>query len=144
MDRLADPIIRSAAACIRHGRINVGIRWIREALQQGERTHDHSGLAVAALRRIEFFPGGLDRMIAVRGESFDGGDLLADGGVRRGAAGADCLTVDKHCACAALADTTSEFGSRQTDMLADDPQQWRLWFGIYGKSRFVHIQVERH
>ena len=45
--------------------------------KQRSRLHDLSGLAVAALRDLLGDPRLLERVVALGGKSFDGGDLLA-------------------------------------------------------------------
>jgi len=137
-------MIGAAPAGIGHPTIDVGVGRVRAPLQQRERAHNHSGLAVAALRRIELLPGDLDRMVAIRRDPFDRGDFFAGRHARRNAAGSDRLTIDVHRAGAALPDAAAELGSRQADVIADHPQQWRYRVGIDGMSRSVHVQIELH
>src|SRR5207244_13442936 len=106
--------------------------------------HDHSRLAVAALRRVEFLPRDLDRMVAIRRDAFDRIDPFADSRGRLDAAGSDRLTIDMHRARAALPDAATELGACQPDMIADHPQQWRLRVGIDGMPCSIHVQIERH
>ena len=65
VDGLADAVVRAAAAGISHFRVDFGVGGIRTLGQQGEGAHDHSGLTVAALRRIQFLPSKLNRVAAV-------------------------------------------------------------------------------
>src|SRR5215475_1238521 len=121
MNRLPDAMISAAAARVRYSGIDVGIGWIGLPLEQSQRAHDHPGLAIAALRGIEFLPRDLNRMAAVRRDSFDRGDFPAGCHASGNAAGADRLTIDVHGARAALSDTAAELRARQTDMIADHP-----------------------
>src|SRR5262245_6433883 len=144
MDGLPDAVVTAATARVRYPCINIRVGRIGPSLEQGKRAHDHAGLAVAALRRIEFLPGDLNRMGAIRRDSFDSGNFLADGRSRADAAGTDRLTIDVHRACAALPDAAAELRSCQADMITDHPQQWRLRVGIDGMSHAIHIQIDRH
>ena len=72
-------MIRAAAAGVRRRRVNIGVGGTRAFLRQRERAHDHPGLTVAALRRVEFLPRGLNRMAAVRREPFDRHDSFVGG-----------------------------------------------------------------
>jgi hypothetical protein len=49
-----------------------------------------------------------------------------------------------HGARAALPDSAAELGAGQPDVIANDPQQRRLWVGINGMSRSVDDKIERH
>ena len=144
MDRLPDAVVTAAAAGIRHRRIDIGIGRVSAPLQQRERAHDHSGLAIAALRCIEFFPCNLDRMIAIGRNAFDRGDSLSNSRARGDAAGADRLPVDMERARAALPDAAAELRAGQAKVIANDPEQWRRWIGIDGMSPTIHVQIERH
>ena len=80
MDGAANSWIRPAAADIsRHGSINVVVRRVGSFFEQGHRAHDLAGLAIATLRHFNFEPRALYRVISVRRESFDGGDLFSCG-----------------------------------------------------------------
>jgi len=125
VDCLSNSVVRAASAGVRYRCVDIGVGRVGAPLQQSERAHDHSGLAVTALRCIEFFPGDLDRMAAIRREPFDRRDSFADGHVRGNAAGSNRLTIDMHRARAALPDATAELRARQADVIADHPQQWR-------------------
>jgi hypothetical protein len=83
-------------------------------------------------------------MAAVRRDSFDRGDFLADCHARGNAARADRLTIDVHGARTALSYAATELRARQTDMIADHPQQWRERVGIDGVSCSIHVQIEGH
>jgi len=144
VNRLPDAMVTAAAASVRHRRVDIGVGRVGASLQQGERAHDHAGLAVAALRRIEFLPCNLDRMAAIGRDSFDRGDFLADRGLRAHAAGSDRLTIDMQRARAALPDAATEFSAGEAEMIANHPQQWRLRVRIDGMSRSIHVQIERH
>lgn len=72
MNRGAHAQIRAAAAQIAiHCAINVRIGGLGLFRQQRARRHDLSGLAVTALRHVEFLPGDLHGMRAFSRKSFN-------------------------------------------------------------------------
>jgi hypothetical protein len=73
--------------------------------------HDLPGLAVAALRHLLGNPGLLQRMVALGGKAFNGGDLLADRIAGRRLAGAHGLAVDMDRAGTAQTSAATELGS---------------------------------
>jgi len=103
-------MVRAATARVRHGRIDIGVGRTGAPLQQGERAHDHSGLAVAALRRVEFFPGELDRMAAIGREPSMVVIFLPTAVFA--ATLQDQLAGHRHAPCsAALSDAAAELGA---------------------------------
>src|SRR5262245_41500045 len=117
----------AAAADVGDGVVDVGVGGLGLVLQERCHRHDHAGLAVAALGHVVIDPGLLHLVQrAARGEPLDGGNLLALGGADWQRAGAHRRAVDVHGAGAALGDAAAIFGSSQTDILPDRPQQWRI------------------
>src|SRR5215831_550400 len=96
MDRPAHAVIAAATTRVRDVRVDVGVGRLRDLREQCERAHDHAGLAVAALRRVELLPRDLYRMITVARDAFDGLDRFADRERRGEAARTDGLPVDVH------------------------------------------------
>src|SRR3954465_10542613 len=89
-----DALVAAATAEVAGHRIHdvlVGRSGLR--LEQGGGLHDLPGLAVAALRHTEIAPRDLNRMLALRVETFDGGDGLAADVRHRHAAGAHRFAV---------------------------------------------------
>src|SRR5258705_7964213 len=126
VDSLAHLLEGAAAADIGDRTIDVGVGRLRLVLEQRRDRHDHTALAVAALRDVVVDPGLLDlAQHAVLGEPFAGGDLLALGGADGQRAGADRLAVEMDRAGAALRDAAAVFGAGQADILPDRPQQRR-------------------
>src|SRR5437764_418393 len=144
MDGLPDTMVSAAAANVRHRGVDIRVGRVGSPLQQSGRAHDHARLAVAALRRIEFLPRDLDRMAAIRREPLNGCNSFTDGHVRGNAAGPDGLIIDMQRAGAALSDAAAELCARQADVIADDPQQWRLRIGIDVMPHSIYVQIERH
>src|SRR5947209_4657784 len=93
-----DAAVRPAAAEVAgKGLAHVGFAWMRLGVEQRLGAHDHAVDAIAALRRLLFDEGALQRMrLLDRTEPFERGDLrigeLSDGGD----AGAHRLPVDQH------------------------------------------------
>src|SRR6266536_1671821 len=76
--RLAYADIGSAAAEIAvHGCVDVLVGRLRVFGEQGGGGHDLAGLAVAALRHVDFLPGELHGVGAVRRKAFERGDGLS-------------------------------------------------------------------
>src|SRR5881394_2347595 len=144
MDRLAHAVVAAAAARVRDARVDVGVGRLRDLREQRERVHDHPGLAVAALRRVELLPRELDRVIAVARHALDRLDRLADREGGGEAARADRLTVDVHRARAALRDPAAELRAREPEVVADHPEQRRLRVRVDSVRCAVDRELERH
>src|SRR3954447_21937904 len=105
VDRGTDALIAAATANVGDGGIDVGVGRAGIVLEQRGYRHDHSALAIAALRNVEFDPRPLHGMQGIVGpETFDGGDVLVPDRANRQCAGAHRLAVDMHRAGAALRD----------------------------------------
>src|ERR1035437_6932510 len=105
----ANPQIGDAPADVAvHRRVDVRVRRLGRLLEQRGRSHQLARLAVAALRHVEFLPGALQRVRAVRGESFDGRDLRAGDRRDLSLARPGRRAVDVHGARAALAYAAAE------------------------------------
>ena len=112
-------------------------------LQQRLRPHHHSGNAVAALRRLLFHEGALDRRGRIdRAQTFKRRHLLALKQKQRRDAGQHRLAVDDHGAGAALAEPAAEFGGVELDVVAEDVKQRRV--GIRFDLVIVTIDLQCH
>ncbi|MGY2915201.1 hypothetical protein ACVWYP_000831 [Bradyrhizobium sp. USDA 3262] len=80
-------------------------------------------------------------MIALGGQAFDGGDLLADGVGDRGLAGPHRFAVDVNRAGATQTGAATEFGARHLQLLADDPKQRRIIGRLDGHIPSVDIEI---
>src|SRR6185295_9148269 len=110
--------------------ILVGRLWLFG--EQRRDRHDHSALAVAALRHVVRDPGFLHLgELAVLGETLDGGNLLAGRIADLHRAGARRYAVDVNRAGPALRDAASVFRSGEPDLLADHPQKWGGRVDVY-------------
>jgi hypothetical protein len=131
MDRLADPLVRAAAADISlHGNIDIGIAGFGIAPEQGDSAHDLSRLAVAALRHLLFHPGLLHGLRLFAIDAFYRRDLLTGYGGEREAAGPDGIPCQVHGTGAALGDPAAEFSSFQPYQVPYYPEQGHIGFGI--------------
>src|SRR6266403_3558320 len=80
VDGLAHLLEGAATADVGDGLVDVRVGRLRLFLEQGRHRHDHAALAIAALRNV-IGDRGLLHLVqrAIARQSFDGGDLLADG-----------------------------------------------------------------
>src|ERR1700704_1453324 len=132
----------AAAANIGDGFVDVLVGGFRLLLEQGRDRHDHAALAIAALRNVLGDPGLLHLVqCAIGGQSFDGGDLLADGFRNQHAAGAHRHAVDVDGAGAALCNAATIFGAGQAGVFPDRPQQRRIRLDIQFKCFAIDSEV---
>ena len=135
VDRLAHPEVRPASADIRHVGVDVRVRRLRDLLEQSRRRHQHSRLAIAALRHVEIDPGFLERMGRCRREPLDRGDLGADRRLHGELARTGRRAVDDHRTGAALGDAAAELRARHAEVVAQHPQEG---------CRLGHVDRQRH
>ena len=101
------------------------------ALRQRGGRHYLAGLAVAALGDLVFDPGGNDPLADVIGlDGFDGGDFAADHAGNGRDAGTHDIAVHKHRTRTALRQAAAVFGAGHAQVVADDPEQGRVGFGV--------------
>ena len=99
--------------------------------QQRLRPHHHAGDAVAALRRLLFHEGALDRRRRLDGaEAFQRRHLLALEQQQRRDAGQHRLAVDDHRARAALTEPAAELGGIEFEFVAQHIEQRRIRIGV--------------
>src|SRR5262245_8487365 len=141
MDRFAHLLEGAAAADVRDRGVDIRVGRLRLLREQRRHRHDHSRLAVAALRHVVPDPGflHLGQLAALR-EAFDGGDLLAHRRADRERARTHRRAVDVHGAGAALRDAAAVLGSGEADLLADRPQQGRVVVDVDVESLAVDGQ----
>src|SRR5256714_8666861 len=126
MDGGADTLIGAGAADVGHGRIDGGVRWMRLLGGRRRGRHDRARWAVAALRHVFRDPRPLHRVRAVLGQAFDGGDALVGDGGDGQHASARGRAVQVHRARAALRDAAAELGARESERVAQHPEQRRV------------------
>lgn len=144
MDGLSYAMVAAAAAGIRDCRVDVRVRRIGVGREKRQRAHDHAGVTVTALRRVELDPGGLDRVAPVTRHAFDSRNRLTTGVRRRNTAGTHRLSIDEHGTRATGPYTAAELGSGQPDVITNDPKQRRPRIRIHGMKSLVHAEIERH
>src|ERR1700741_1574388 len=79
-------------------------------------------------------------MIALGGQTFDGGDLLADDIADSRLAGAHRLAIDVNRACTAQPRAAAELGAGHLQLLADGPQQRRIVRRLHGQIPSVDVE----
>ena len=77
MDCFSDLVVSTTAADVGDNPVNILVRGLGIALQQSCSCHDHSSLAVTALRYVHLDPGQLNRMAAVHRKPLYGGDRFS-------------------------------------------------------------------
>src|SRR5436309_13693073 len=122
VDCLGDLLEGAATANIGDGFVNVLVGRLRLLLEKGGHRHDHSALAIAALRNVIGNPCLLHLVQStIPRQAFNGGDLFADGLADHDPAGPHRNTVDMDGAGAALCNAATVFGAGQADILPDRP-----------------------
>jgi hypothetical protein len=126
MNGATQALVSSAAAYVGEVGVDFRVGRIGEVLQERDRGHALSRVAVTALRHVFRDPGALHRVAVVRREAFAGRDLGAVERADRHRARAHRSAVEMHGARAALGDAAAEFGAGQADDVAQHPQEWRI------------------
>src|ERR1700733_6260057 len=107
----ADARIGSAAANVGDRLRKLVVCWSRIFGKQRAYRHDHSRLAVAALRNLMFDPRLLDRGQSMRAQTLNRGDFGIADGADRNHATALRFAVDVNRARTALGDAAAELRS---------------------------------
>src|SRR5712671_5576528 len=142
VDRLAHLLEGATPADVGDGLVNILIGRLRLLLEQCGDRHDHSALAIAALRDVIIDPGLLHLVQrALRRQPLDGGDLLAGGLADQHAAGSHRDAVDMNGAGAALCNAATVFGAGQAGVFPDRPQQRGIRFDIQFKCFAIDSEV---
>src|SRR5262245_44897043 len=123
MHGAADGTVGAAAADVGEDLVDIAVGRIGPGLEQGCRSHDEPGLAVAALRHLLLDPGLLDGVQPAGRETLDRHHRAAMGLADRHRAGADRYAVDVHGAGAAGRYATTKLRADEPQVLAQDPKQ---------------------
>ena len=124
MDCAPDARVSAAAADVAaHGFVNVFVGGLRIFFEEHGGAHDLTGLAVAALRNIDFNPGTLEGMGKIGREAFDGRNVFAFDSGEWSDTRADGFAFEMDGAGAAKRHAASEFGSSETERIANDPEK---------------------
>src|SRR5262249_37074733 len=131
-----------ASAQVGHVLIDVRVGGLRHTLEQRRCRHDLSGLAIAALGHIYVEPGSLDlltdRMVL---HGLNRGDRPRSHARYGNRARPLHTAVDVHAARTAQRRTAAELRPLEVEHIAQHPEKWRAWIGIY-RTRFT-IDIER-
>ena len=142
MYRSPNPQIRPAAANMPAQRIiYIRIAGIRSFLQQRRARHDHSRLAIAALRNLGLEPGALQGMRAIRRQSLDGQNLAVTDGRNPRGARSFRHAINMHSASPAKRLPAPKFRPSQLQRIAQNPQQRRIRTHIHGQILPIHVQI---
>jgi hypothetical protein len=118
---------------------------VRVAGEQRRGRHDHSRLAVSALRDLVRDPRGLQRMrLLFRRQTFDRRDLLAWHGRCRDGARAHGGAIDVDGAGTAGSNAAAELGPGQAERFPQHPKQGRVFVHIGGARLAVDVQSDLH
>ena len=143
MDGVFDALVSAAAADVARHNLSylvAGRFWIFR--QERGRLHDLTGLAIAALRNIQFAPGLLNRVIAGRMKAFDRGDVAAGHIGNRCNAGAHGALVDHNGAGAAERLAAAKFGAGQAHFIAEKPKQRKVGIAIPVPLLAIDVQLD--
>src|SRR5438270_12116330 len=89
-------------------------------------------------------PGLLPSSSAARTDVLDCPNLSALAHFRGHHAAALRLAVDVHGTCSALRNPASEFRSVEPDLIANDPEKWRVTLNVEVVDDSVDLQPDRH
>ena len=131
MNGFANSRIRSAAADgIGHHGIDQLICRLGILAQERARRHDHSRLAISALRHVFFDPRALTGMARIWRQALNCHKTSRRSFRRGNLASAQRLSVFKDGAGTANADAATKLRSRQVELIAQDPEQRRVIIDI--------------
>ena len=145
VDRLANADVRTAAADVAvHRGVDILVGGFRVLGKQSGGGHHLAGLAVAALRYVDFGPSELHGMRAISGETFDGGDLSSIRGGNWRLAGTHCASAEMHSARSALADSAAIFGAAKIQDIAKNPEQGHIFRDVDRSGFTVDCEFVGH
>src|SRR5262249_54585838 len=98
--------------------------------------------AIAALRNTQFAPGLLNRLVSVRVEAFDRGDLAPDHMGTRLDTEAHGALVDDNGTSAAEGLPAAKFGACRTNYIAEKPEQRKVGIAIPVPFLAINIQLD--
>src|ERR1700738_2548317 len=122
MNGFADALIGAAAANVAaHEVVDISVRRTGLLGEQGDRRHDLSGLAIAALRHVFGDPRLLDWMVSVRRQDFDCGDFLSRNAGNRSLTRTRRFPIDMHRTRPAQTRPTPKFRTGLVERVAKNP-----------------------
>src|SRR5688500_9456694 len=122
---------RAPAQVSTHRFVDVGVGWVRIAVQERHGLHDLAGLAVTAPGHVVVDPGLLDGVqLATLGQAVDRRDVLALDGADRCDARTPRLAVDVAGACAAEAHTAAVLEAVNVEAVTKNPEELLVVVGV--------------
>ncbi len=112
------------------------MRLLRE--QRGG-SHDHSALAVAALRHLVRDPRLLQRVRPISRKTFDGRDVMTRSRAQRERARSQWPAIHVHGTRAARRDSAAVLRSSEAGVLSNHPQQRRFFVGVDREMSIVDV-----
>src|SRR6476619_3513912 len=112
---------------INHRGSDLLLTWLRALLQQNGRRHHLPRLAIPALWNLVRHPCLHDAAAdGVLTDGFDRGNGHPGDTIEVGDAGSGGLAIDQDGTSTALSDAAAIFRSCHAQLVADDPEQWRI------------------
>ena len=143
--RLANSRVGAASTDVAtHCSIDIGIGGIRDAFQEGHRTHYLTGLTVTALGHVQLPPCNLDRVIAVLSQALDRRNLSAFGRRCRKNAGPHRLSIDVDGTGSTKRFSATVLGAGQPCDITDCPQEWHGRIYIQTHTLTVKFEIDSH
>src|SRR5687768_2490746 len=141
VDRLAHATIGPAAAKVPDGRVDLRVGGLGMLLEQRRHRHDHSGLAVAALRHLVLDPRLLHAMQSALAQPLDGEHVLPRGGRRGRDARPHRRPIHVHGARTALGHAAPVLRAGELQLVAQHPEQGHLALDVDFVGATVHRQL---
>src|SRR4029450_2240311 len=139
-DRGSNPLVGATPANVRDFPIDVAVRGVSGACQQGRHRHDLAGLAITALRHIVLDPGTLDRMLTVWRQTLNRDNVTIEHGADRQHARARRPSIHMYRAGTTLRDATPVFRAGEGGVIAREPQQRGCRLSIDLVRLAIHTQ----
>jgi len=136
-----DRVVSSAAAEIDHRGSDLLLTWLWALLQQSGRRHYLSRLAIPALWDLVRHPRLHDAAAnGVLIDGFDRGNGHPGDTLEAGDAGSGGLAIDQDGTSTALSDAAAIFRACHAQLVADDPEQWRIGLRFH----LMRLAIDRH
>jgi hypothetical protein len=132
----------AATANVGDSGIDICIRGFGVLPQKSGGSHDHAVLAVAALWRLFVNPSFLDfAQLAAYRETLNRLDFSALNNADRQNTRTHSSTIEQNGTRATLRNAATVLGSRQTNLLTNNPKQGGAWVHVYGARSSIDGQL---
>ena len=143
MDCATNARVHAAPTDVGHRPVDVFVSRLTLVTQQGDRGHDLSRLAVAALRYVLLDPRDLNGMsLFLAGKPLDGDDVEFRDLTQSQPARPYHLPVEVNSASPALGNAAPVLGSRETKVIPEYPEQRGLEVSLDLVCLAVHVQSD--